>query len=131
MPSVVFVAPYFLPTTLRFVDAVGELHGVRLGLVSVDPPEKLPAGVRARLAAHVRVEDGLDAGQIAQATRSLAEQIGPPARLLGALEDLQVPLAEVREALRIEGMGVESAKNFRDKARMKTVLRAAGIPAAP
>ncbi len=130
MPSVVFVAPYFLPTTVRFVDAVGELPGVRLGLVSVDGPEKLPAGVRARLAAHARVQDGLDAGQIAKATRTLAEQIGSPGRLLGALEDLQVPLAEVRERLGIEGMGVEAARNFRDKARMKTVLRAAGIPTA-
>ena len=36
----------------------------------------------------------------------------------------------VRERLGIEGMGVEQALNFRDKARMKDVLRGAGIPCA-
>jgi biotin carboxylase len=46
------------------------------------------------------------------------------------LEQLQVPLAEVRERLGIPGMDVESAKNFRDKARMKDVLRANDLPCA-
>ena len=39
MPSVVFVAPFFLDTTLRFVDAVAELPGVRAGLVSLQQPD--------------------------------------------------------------------------------------------
>jgi biotin carboxylase len=51
-------------------------------------------------------------------------------RLVAALEQLQVPLAEVREALQIPGMDAETARNFRDKARMKRVLRAAGVPCA-
>jgi biotin carboxylase len=51
-------------------------------------------------------------------------------RLVGALEQLQVPLAQVREALGIEGMDVRTALNVRDKARMKTVLRDAGVPCA-
>jgi hypothetical protein len=33
MPNVVFVAPYFLETTLRFVQGAAQLPGVRLGLV--------------------------------------------------------------------------------------------------
>jgi biotin carboxylase len=41
-----------------------------------------------------------------------------------------VPLAQARERLGIEGMGVEAALNFRDKARMKERLRAAGVPCA-
>jgi biotin carboxylase len=41
-----------------------------------------------------------------------------------------VPLAQVREGLGIDGMDVQTARNVRDKARMKTVLRAAGIPCA-
>ena len=40
---------------------------------------------------------------------------------------LQVPIAEARDALEIDGMRAEVAKNFRDKNRMKDVLRAAGI----
>jgi hypothetical protein len=130
MRSVVFVAPFFLDTTLRFVDAVADLPGVRAGLVSQDPAEKLPPALKSKLAAHWRISDGLDPQQIADAVRGLARQIGPPLKLIGALEQLQVPLGEVRDALGIEGMGAETAKNFRDKARMKTVLQRAGVPCA-
>ena len=130
MPSVVFVAPFFLDTTLRFVEAVADLPGIRTGLVSQDPAERLPPGLKFKLAAHSRIADGLDPQQIADAVRSLALQIGPPRRLIGALEQLQVPLGEVRDALGLEGMGAEVAKNFRDKARMKTVLQRAGVPCA-
>jgi hypothetical protein len=51
-------------------------------------------------------------------------------RLLAVLEQLQVPLAQVREQLGIPGMDTATARNFRDKARMKTVLRAPGRRAA-
>jgi biotin carboxylase len=51
-------------------------------------------------------------------------------RLLAVLEQLQVPLAQVREQLSIWGMDVVTVGNFRDKAQMKTVLRAAGVPCA-
>jgi hypothetical protein len=130
MPSVVFVAPYFLDTTLRFVHAVAALPGVRTGLVSQDPASRLPADLRRMLAAHRRIEDGLDPRQIAEATRDLGREIGPVDRLLGALEQLQVPLGEVRDALGIAGLGAEASRNFRDKARMKDVLRRAGVPCA-
>jgi biotin carboxylase len=49
---------------------------------------------------------------------------------MGALEELQVPLGEVREALGIPGMSARTAANFRDKAQMKDVLSAAGVPCA-
>ncbi|GMU65924.1 MAG: hypothetical protein AMXMBFR36_21980 [Acidobacteriota bacterium] len=130
MTTVVFVAPFFLETTLRFVEAVAALPGVRTGLVSQDPVERLSGPLRRRLAAHRRVADGLDPRQIADAVRSLAREIGPPARLIGALEQLQVPLGEVRDALGIEGMSAEIARNFRDKGRMKDVLARAGVPCA-
>jgi hypothetical protein len=130
MPTVVFVAPFFAETTLRFVNATAGIPGVRLGLVSQDPAERLPRELRARLAAHWRIEDGLDPDRIADAVRGLAEKVGPCERLFGALEQLQVPLAKVREGLGIPGMGVEAAHNFRDKAKMKDALRAAGVPCA-
>jgi hypothetical protein len=130
MPAVVFVAPFFLETTLRFVRAVAELPGVRTGLVSQDPASRLPADLRHRLAGHRRVADGLEPGQIAAATRELALEIGPVTRLLGALEQLQVPLGEVRDELGLEGLGAEASRNFRDKALMKDVLRRAGVPCA-
>ncbi len=130
MTAVVFVAPFLMDATLRFVAAAAELPGVELGLISQDPEDRIPPGLRSRIAAHYRVADGLDPQQLADATRALAARIGPPARLVGALEQLQVPLAEVREALGISGMDVATAMNFRDKARMKTVLRAHGLPCA-
>jgi len=130
MPAIVFVAPFFLDTTLRFVRAVAALPGVRTGLVSQDPADRLPEDLRRRLDAHVRIDDGLDPRQIAAATRRLAQQIGPAERLVGALEQLQVPLGEVRDELGIEGLGAEAARNFRDKARMKDVLQRAGVPCA-
>ena len=130
MQAVVFVAPFFAETTLRFVEATADLEGVRLGLVSQDPVERLPVGLRAKLAAHRRVEDGLDAGQIAGAVRALADRIGPCRRLIGALEQLQEPLSEVREAFGIPGMNLEVSRNFRDKARMKDVFRQAGVACA-
>ncbi|MEO8277490.1 MAG: ATP-grasp domain-containing protein [Thermoanaerobaculia bacterium] len=130
MSVVVFVAPFFLDTTLRFVEAVADLPGVRTGLISQDPAERLPATLRAKLSGHERIADGLDPQQIADGVRSLARQIGTPRRLIGALEQLQVPLGEVRDALGIEGMGAEVARNFRDKARMKSVLQRSGVPCA-
>ena len=45
-------------------------------------------------------------------------------------EHLQVPLAQVREQFGIPGMDAATARNFRDKAQMKSVLRAAGVPCA-
>jgi hypothetical protein len=39
-------------------------------------------------------------------------------------------MAEVRDTLGIEGIGSEVARNFRDKDRMKEVLRASGVPVA-
>jgi len=41
-----------------------------------------------------------------------------------------VPLAQVPEALGIEGMDGRPAINVRDRAQMKETLRAAGIPCA-
>ncbi|MEM7482081.1 MAG: hypothetical protein AAF481_12975 [Acidobacteriota bacterium] len=129
MRSVVFVAPFFLETTLRFVRAAAR-PDVRLGLVSQQPLEQLPADLRPRLAGHWRVDNALDPRHLANAARGLAGQIGQPERMIGVLEHLQVPLAEAREALGIPGLGVEAAKNFRDKDRMKKVLSDAGLPCA-
>ena len=125
-----FVAPYLAEATARFVAAAAQLPGVRLGVITTEPTERLPAHLKESLAGHWRVEDALDPRQIAEATTGLGHQLGRVERLVGALEQLQVPLAQVREALGIEGMDVQTALNVRDKARMKTVLRDAGVPCA-
>jgi hypothetical protein len=126
----VFVAPFFAETTLRFVRAAANLPDVQLVLLSQDPLERLPTEIRHKLTAHHRLTDALDAGQIGETVGQLTASGHRVDRLLGALEELQLPLARVRERFGIEGMGTAAALNFRDKSRMKDVLRAADIPCA-
>jgi len=130
MVTAAFVAPYLLDTTRRFVEAAAGLPDTKLALVTCEPEDRLPPGLRASLAGHWRVDDPLDAGQIAWAIEGLGEHIGPVRRLLAVLEQLQVPVAMVREHLGIPGMDAVTARNFRDKDQMKTVLHAAGVPCA-
>ncbi|HWU10785.1 MAG TPA: hypothetical protein VN520_31275 [Streptomyces sp.] len=125
-----FVAPYLLEATARFVSVAADLPGVRLGLVTCEPVERIPPDLRERLAGHWRIDDPLDPRQLAWAVDGLAGQLGRVERLVGALEQLQVPLAQVREHLGIEGMDVRTAHNVRDKSQMKETLQAAGIPCA-
>ena len=125
-----FVAPYLLEATARFALSAARVPGVRLGLITTEPAENLSADLRDALAGHWQVGDALDPQQIADAVRGLSGQIGPVERLIGALEQLQVPLAQVRGALGIPGMDEDTAQNVRDKSRMKSVLRSAGIPCA-
>jgi biotin carboxylase len=127
---VVFVAPFFMETTLRFVRAVAELDGVRATLVTQEPLEKVPPDLRAKLSGYCRLDDALNANAIAEGVALLSHRHGKPARIVGALEHIQVQLAEVRERLDVPGMGSQRALNFRDKARMKDVLRQAGLPCA-
>ncbi|NNF51082.1 MAG: ATP-grasp domain-containing protein [Gammaproteobacteria bacterium] len=127
---VVFVAPFFMSATLRFIKGAAELPGVRLSLVSQDPLDRLPPSLRARLSAHQQVPDGLNPAHIAIAIEKLASRTGQPERILATLEQAQVPVAQVREALGVAGLGVEASRNFRDKARMKSILRGAGIACA-
>jgi len=130
MRPVIFVAPYFLEATLRFVDAVSRLDETALCVVSTDPEARLPVALRGRVHAHYRIDDCLDPVQIVEACRALAQKAGPPARLIGTLEELQVPLAIARERMGLPGLTPDAARNFRDKARMKSVLEHAGLPCA-
>jgi hypothetical protein len=130
MPNAIFVAPFLLPATVRFIAAAALLPDVRLALISQDPEDRLRDDLRAVLAGHYQIADGTDPQQIADATRALSHHLGGADRLIGMLEQLQVPLGEVRDALGIPGMGAEVAHNFRDKARMKTVFEAHGVPCA-
>ena len=130
MPGVVFVAPYFLPATSRFLASAASLPGVTLGLVSHEVVERVPVEVRDRIAAHYRVDDALDPIQLHDAVQAIQARTGPIDCLMGPLEELQVPMAEVRQALGIPGIDVATAHNFRDKDRMKRILNEAGLPCA-
>lgn len=130
MLFVVFVAQMLNESTSRFIEAAASLPGVRLALVSQDPFENLSESARPKILEHRRVENIYDASQIAAAARTLSERHGRIHRLFSSNEMMQLPLAEVREQLGIDGMRAEAARNFRDKARMKTLLREARLPCA-
>jgi D-alanine-D-alanine ligase-like ATP-grasp enzyme len=127
---VIFVAPFFMDATLRFLRGTVRLEDVHVSLISQDPLEALPPELRDRLAGHWRVDDVLNPARLVEAARELAGRLGKPHAMLGPLEQLQVPLALARETLGIAGLGSEAARNFRDKSRMKHVLRDAGVPCA-
>lgn len=112
------------------VEAIGALPDVRLGVISTDWIDHASAGARDVVAQHWRVDDVLDVAQLHHAVEQVAARIGGVHRLFGAYELLQVPLAEVREALGIAGLPSVAAHKFRDKALMKDVLRAHALPCA-
>lgn len=129
MPVVIYASPWFTENAVRFLGAVAALD-IRLGLITQEPIERLPPELCARIAAHWVVADAFQTDQLVNAANTLALQLGPIHRLLGAVEQLQVPLAEARAHLGLPGLSVEAAHNFRDKARMKTMLALAGLPCA-
>src|ERR671925_1201627 len=107
MAVAAFVAPFLMPATVRFVSAAAQLPDVRLGVITTAPAEQVPPELARHLAGHWRVDDALDPRQIAEAAAGLSQLLGPVERLVGALEQLQVPLANAREILGITGMDVE------------------------
>jgi phosphoribosylaminoimidazole carboxylase (NCAIR synthetase) len=125
---VLFAAPLLSENAFRMIEAAASLPDVRLGVITHDSPEEL-RHLRGSVA-HWQVTDILDPEQLEWAGRELAQRNGSVDSLFGAYEQLQVPLAQARAALGVSGMSVDAATNFRDKARMKDALRAAGIPCA-
>jgi biotin carboxylase len=130
VPTAIFVCPIFSPAATQMIDAAASLPGVRLAVIAQERLEALPPRLAERLAGHWRVRDVTDPAQLGEAVAALAERLGTIDRLIGAFEQLQVPLAQTRAALGIPGMRPDVAHRFRDKALMKETLRAAGIPVA-
>lgn len=125
--NVIFVAPYPSDVTLRFVRAVASLDDVRLLGVVHTPP----SGDDAQLFDDfVRVTEPNSVTDVLDGVEVLRRRHGQPHRIVGILELLMVTLARARERYGVPGMSVETAELFREKARMKDALRAAGLPVA-
>lgn len=127
---VVYVVPFFMAATMRFVAGAARLPGITLSILSQDPQRKLPPDVAPHVRAHWQVTDAFDPAQIVAGVRQLHAHVAPVDRLIGSLEQLQEPLAVARARLGLPGLSVDAARNFRDKSRMKDVLRAHGLPCA-
>jgi phosphoribosylaminoimidazole carboxylase (NCAIR synthetase) len=125
--NIVFVAPFPLETTMRFVRAVAKLDDVRLLGVVNQPPEGDDAALYHDL---VRVTDPLSVSDVLEGVEVLMRRHGQPYRLLSILEALQVQVAQARAHFKIPGTAPRTADLFRDKSRMKIALQEAGLPVA-
>jgi formate-dependent phosphoribosylglycinamide formyltransferase (GAR transformylase) len=125
--NVVFVAPFPIETTMRFVRAAARLDDVRLlGVVHTHPE-----GDDARLYHDVvHVTEPLSARDTIDGIEVLKRRHGEIHRIIGILEPLMEPLAEARVHFGVPGTLPRTAELFRDKAKMKAALRDAGLPVA-
>lgn len=127
MRTIVFVVPYPAETSIRFARAYSELKAVRL----VGVVQKRPTGAAAKpFANFVTVKDAFDSRQLIEATEAIRKRYGGIHQIVGVLEPLQVPVAEVRAHYGLPGTDPRTADLFRDKSRMKDALRSAGLPCA-
>jgi hypothetical protein len=130
MKTAALVAPFFQPNTLRYIEALVALEDCRPLVISQDSEDRLPATLRDKLAGHYRVGNCLDGAELADALRALQQHLGPIDTVFGVLEQLQLPVAEARDLAGVAGMGRDLVEGFRDKNKMKDVLRAAKVPVA-
>ncbi|MBI3790205.1 MAG: ATP-grasp domain-containing protein [Gemmatimonadetes bacterium] len=130
MPFVIFVCPMYSPAAIHMIAATAALPGVQCAVIAPESWEAMPDPARSRIVGHWRIPNLFDVEQLAGAVAALQARHGPVHRLFAALEQLQVPIAEVRERLGIAGMRAEVARNFRDKHRMKALFRANALPCA-
>ena len=134
MRSIVFVAPLFRPATNRFIGALAGVRrnvgAMRLGVLSMEPASAIDPALKDHIDAHYQVRDCMDTDELVRGVRGIAPMLGGVDRLVSHLEELQIPAADARERLGLPGMHGAAARNFREKDRMKSVLRAAGISVA-
>jgi D-alanine-D-alanine ligase-like ATP-grasp enzyme len=132
MAFVIFTAPYFTDIQIRFIEALSRLPDIKLGILSLEPFDKLPRRLLGGVAAYLTIGDIASPDELVRGALALQAYVKEPVihRFFCAIEQIQEQLAEARQRLGIAGMGVATAANFRDKARMKSLLREAGVPCA-
>jgi hypothetical protein len=130
MVNVVFVAPYFGASMVHCLEVLVALDDCRVGVITHEPEERVPPHLKGRLAGHYQVANTQDPDQLIVAAHAFQKEWGQVDRLLGYLEQQQVQLAQARTALGLPGMKADVAAGFRDKNRMKEILRRADLPVA-
>jgi formate-dependent phosphoribosylglycinamide formyltransferase (GAR transformylase) len=125
--NIVFVAPFPTDPTLRFLRAMRSLDDIKLLGVVHTPPSGRDAELFDDIA---RVTQPLNVADLIGGVEELRSRHGQPERIVGILEAMMVQLAELREHFGVPGTPRKTAELFRDKAKMKDALRAAGLPVA-
>jgi biotin carboxylase len=126
----IYLVPFYQDWALRELRAFLDLPGARVAVISHDPQERLRDDLQSRIVGHWRVDDILSTDQIIWAASELQRRHGSIDRFVTGQEHTQLQVAEARAALGIPGMSVEATRAFRDKSRMKELLRAGGVPCA-
>jgi hypothetical protein len=96
MVRVVFIAPFNMTATMRFISAVAELPDVQLGLITQEPSDSCPpscAAARRALPRRRRPRRPAARARVA----AVGKQLGGIDRILGTLEQLQVQLGQLRD----------------------------------
>ena len=130
MIPVAYITPNFTANAVRFIEGLTTLPDIRLIIISQESTGLLPSWQQSRISISRQVQDVFDKWTIIKTLTDLQKITGPVKHILGATEQLQVPIAEARLALGAPGMNTETAQNFRDKSRMKTLFDENGIPCA-
>ncbi|MFN3426229.1 MAG: acetyl-CoA carboxylase biotin carboxylase subunit family protein [Candidatus Thermochlorobacter sp.] len=130
MPIVIFVAPLCNASALATLDAFTKFSDISLGLISAFAQEQLPAHIRAHLAAHWKTHSLVDTDELLYAAEKMRLYFGKIDTIFSSNEQAQEPLALIREKFGIAGVGIQVARNFRDKAEMKRRFHAHQIPCA-
>lgn len=125
--NIIFVAPFPADITMRFVRAVRKLSDIKLLGVVHTPPGGDDAQI---FDDYVRVTEPLSTQDIIDGCEVLRRRHGPPDRIIGILEALMVQLGQARMHFQVPGSSAHTAELFRDKAKMKAALSAAGLPVA-
>jgi hypothetical protein len=124
---IVYVSPHPVGESLRSARALRKLDRVRLLGISESAPVANGTEVFADL---ICVEDTHDAAQLIDAARRLFEKHGPLEMIVTAQETLLTPVAQVSEALKLQGMSVATVRRTLDKSCLKRILEQAGIKTA-
>jgi hypothetical protein len=128
--NVAYIAPNFTANAVRFLDALTSVYNIRLIVISQEPVSLLPAWQQSRIFSSRQIPDVFNSRMLTDTLKDMEKKSGSFHSLLSATEQLQVPLAEARHELRIAGMDIQTAMNFRDKSRMKIIFENNGIPCA-
>lgn len=126
---VIFVVPFYKHSAEEFLNPFLHIENVRLGIITQDPVHHFPEHLRTRMPIH-QVHDITSWEALLHAATAFARHYGKPRRIVAINEQVQLPVAIVRERLEMEGMSVRAIRGFRDKGLMKERFREAGVPCA-
>ncbi|MBR0764489.1 ATP-grasp domain-containing protein [Bradyrhizobium japonicum] len=126
----VFVTPWLSDSTEKLASLATELPSAKLALIYPKNAGSLPASLRKNLVAWSSVGKIHDPEHLLTALQRIERSVGKVDRIFAETEQLQLPLADLRERANLPGLGSDVAMRFRDKAIMKQHWSAAGLAVA-